>query len=414
MASRVWVCVCVGLALGASVSAQDAPNATPSPGLHARQGGRNPGTGPAMTTGGMPGAGGPQWSNRRGSLLDRRMAAPPGGTAIQSNQGVALNGSSGNGFGNFGPAGITPQQEQAAFDSFRERTLAHAFDVYRPRSIESRLREWSDVTRSAGPPTGTLVASYETSKWNLKVYMSNGLTGFCGYPSPDIHGVIAAGGTTVNDLVFYHEYLQSRFGGANLLSGWRDSCYDPIAPVEGFLAEPATFDSLLAGLDASTQAKIAATLAPASTETDVSRADSAMDLGRPREAVEHYQRHLSANPDDLGAGVRLALALIESGRAAQGIERLHALYVANPALADVSLGVIAEPWGEARLRAIVVKSVSHANRAGSAAAWLTVAALMEAEGRNDLALKMAGRARAAGLDADVSSRLTAMIEAPRP
>ena len=410
-AAGLLVCV------GAPAVAQDAPNATPSPGLHARQGGRNPGTGPAIAGGGMPGAGGPQWSNRTGSLLDRRMNSSPRGVMNQNPQGGNAIGPSGNGFGNVGSVGMTPSQERAAFDEFRERTLATALDVYRPRSTSERLREWYPEVEPADMPPSALVGTYRTKDLTIKVYVSRSFGRGGSSTIMDstnmIRGAIARGGTTVNDLVFYHEYNNYRNGCDGLISGGCDTWRDPDSAIDGFLAEPTNFEQMYGGLDPATQHLMASSVAPVVPETTLSRADFAFEEDEPKKAVELYREHLGTAPEDVGAKLRMALSMIESGDAADGASLLHAMYQSDPSLADVSLSVLTQEWSAKRSRAIVNRSVTHANRAGSASAWMAVAVLMEAEGRPALASKMVERARGAGLDPVLLSRVGAMIEASK-
>jgi hypothetical protein len=59
----------------------------------------------------------------------------------------------------------------------------------------------------------------------------------------------------------------------------------------------------------------------------------------------------------------------------------------------------------ARLRELVVKSVRYANRMNTGSAWLMVTILMQAEGRNDLALTNLAKAESVGLDAKLVAAL---------
>jgi hypothetical protein len=64
-------------------------------------------------------------------------------------------------------------------------------------------------------------------------------------------------------------------------------------------------------------------------------------------------------------------------------------------------------WGDSplRLRRSVTDAVRYAHDIQSGNAWLMVAVLMQAEGRDQVALKMLERAEAAGLSSAVGDRL---------
>ncbi|HYE03008.1 MAG TPA: hypothetical protein VD963_07210, partial [Phycisphaerales bacterium] len=83
----------------------------------------------------------------------------------------------------------------------------------------------------------------------------------------------------------------------------------------------------------------------------------------------------------------------------------------QPSLAWTPVDPLALPGGAAGMRRRVESAVGHANRVKSASAWLTVATLMQSEGRDALAAKMLDRARAAGLSVPVYRE---MSQALRP
>ncbi len=95
----------------------------------------------------------------------------------------------------------------------------------------------------------------------------------------------------------------------------------------------------------------------------------------------------------------LALALISKGRVADGVAMMRAAYDNDPALArepieTVILGVKSE-----RILGRLVRRVSmHANKVESASGWLTLGALMQAQGRPERAGMMLKRAVDAGLE----------------
>ncbi len=95
----------------------------------------------------------------------------------------------------------------------------------------------------------------------------------------------------------------------------------------------------------------------------------------------------------------LALALIAEGRVADGVAMMRAAYDSDPALAREPIeSTVLGRQAEKVLSGLVRKVSLHANRVDSASGWLTIAALMQAQGRPERAGMMLGRAIDAGLD----------------
>jgi hypothetical protein len=69
--------------------------------------------------------------------------------------------------------------------------------------------------------------------------------------------------------------------------------------------------------------------------------------------------------------------------------------------------MVSDFWGgsSVRLRRSVTSTVRFAQRSPSGNAWLAVAVLMQAEGRDDVALRMIDRAADEGLNPTVADRM---------
>lgn len=316
-------------------------------------------------------------------------------------------------------SGITAAQERAAFDAFRDRTIGAATGVYTIDEYRKRVAEWDQLAWESG---GSLYA--KTYQGYVSTAMSGPASaipggkpmlatwpfGADGLDLRFISGTVRGGGTTVNDLVFRYEYLWYRNGWEGGLMSPEVVCgFDPDLAVDGFLAEPASFDAMYGGINPALQTQMAAQAAITPPGSALTRADFAFAADEPEEAAALYREHLATTPDDLGARVRLAITMLETGDVAGATKEIHEIYETDLSLADVSLGVTVGGWSGPRLRAAVTRTVTHANRTGEARAWMTVAILMEAEGRPELAAKMLERAEGAGLDAELASRLAAMI-----
>ncbi len=97
---------------------------------------------------------------------------------------------------------------------------------------------------------------------------------------------------------------------------------------------------------------------------------------------------------------RLAVALLKDKRLEEGVAMMAMAYRTDSLLADETLiGSLFDDDQE--LRRLLQKCVIHANRTELASAWLTVAVMMQAEDRDERALKMVDRASEAGLDTEI-------------
>ncbi|MBO6514034.1 MAG: hypothetical protein JJ974_08725 [Phycisphaerales bacterium] len=116
------------------------------------------------------------------------------------------------------------------------------------------------------------------------------------------------------------------------------------------------------------------------------------------EVVAAYGAHLSEHPEDWLVVREMGVALLQSGRVEDAMNMIHEAYLKNPELGILPLnrsilGELKEP-----LRKLVVRAVQHTNREPSAKGWLTVAMLMQAQGRYELSGEMLDRAEELGLD----------------
>jgi hypothetical protein len=104
----------------------------------------------------------------------------------------------------------------------------------------------------------------------------------------------------------------------------------------------------------------------------------------------------------------LAVALVETGQLSDGAATVALAYHTDPGLA--SKPIPPQIFGSAERARDDVRRVSiYANRVKSGSAWLLVAVLMQAEGRESVARSMVQKARAAGLEAAVADRLLATL-----
>ena len=119
------------------------------------------------------------------------------------------------------------------------------------------------------------------------------------------------------------------------------------------------------------------------------------------EAIGAYGIHLQEHPEDWIAVREMAVALIEGNRVEDGIQMMHEAYSKKPEMGILPIkpGLLGES-GE-RMRKMVVRVVQHTHREPTAYGWLTVAVLMQSEGRTELGGQMLDRAEELGLDGKV-------------
>jgi hypothetical protein len=143
--------------------------------------------------------------------------------------------------------------------------------------------------------------------------------------------------------------------------------------------------------------------------TPLERADLALAGGNPHEAVKLYRRYLAATPDDGAATRSLAVALIQDRMVAQSTAVMALAYEKDATLVSQPINPNLIRGGEAKFRSVVLAAVHYANRVNSASAFLTVAVLMQAEGREATARTMLQKAKDLGLDAALAAKLEAAM-----
>ncbi len=127
------------------------------------------------------------------------------------------------------------------------------------------------------------------------------------------------------------------------------------------------------------------------------------DLAR---AIAELRDHLDADPEDYHAMRVLGAALIENRETGDGFAMIRLAYGSDPALGGERLD--GRLFASAkRLRDAVRIAVKAAHREPSSSAWLAVVVLMQAEGRDDVALKMLERAKDNYLSEEIARALEA-------
>lgn len=135
----------------------------------------------------------------------------------------------------------------------------------------------------------------------------------------------------------------------------------------------------------------------------------ALQSGQTDLAASALRRHVNANPEDARAMRTLAVALLADKQVDDAGGMLRQAYRVDPKLAGEPLVPLSLGFEDRAYRDLVTRAVANANRANTGSAWLLVAALMQGEGRLDLARTMLERAKAQGLEPEVFDPLAAEL-----
>ncbi len=201
-----------------------------------------------------------------------------------------------------------------------------------------------------------------------------------------------------NGCVYYPYY--GYYGGWGWYNNYYDGYYDNsdqhYSVIDGALVQPIFVQVPPAATPAAQE--------PTPPPTDDQIAASLLRSGNADGAVEKYRAYLRDHADDAGAMRAFAIALLVAGEPEQGVAMMSMAYRTDPTLAEKVLPDEQLFKSDADLRQALQKAVTFANKMKSASSWLTVAVLMQAEGRKDHALRMIDRASGLGLDAALVKR----------
>lgn len=146
--------------------------------------------------------------------------------------------------------------------------------------------------------------------------------------------------------------------------------------------------------------------------SDRELADTYMRLGDLPSAVRVYGQQLGAHPGDVQAERSLGLALIASGRADEGAERIQTAYRIDPTLASTRIpGDLFT--GADELQRMTDDATRLAATRNSPGTWLSVAVLMQAQDQPGPARTALEKARDAGLAQPVVENMEAALPAPQ-
>lgn len=266
------------------------------------------------------------------------------------------------------------------------------------------------VPNTVAGPSGsglTVDGSYTGDRFKLRFHVGSGYTAYPWWRSWDYARVAYGRYYRSSNFRYWYPWVY----GYNYRScrtcyddydgyGYRPVVYGQIDP---FIMSGAASQAILAAL--AQQA-----VSPPREPTVLERADALLAMGEARAATEAYRRYLEDVPDDAAVMRSLALALMADRRFDESVAVLAMAYQKSPRLARTPIDPALLADDAASLRRLVNSAVGYANRVRSGSAWLLAAVLVQAEGRDAVALSMVERGRDLGLSDEVAAELAAVLK----
>lgn len=126
-------------------------------------------------------------------------------------------------------------------------------------------------------------------------------------------------------------------------------------------------------------------------------------------ALKYLSQAIAKDKEDTAAMRVLALAMLDTRQPDDAVAMLRQAYRLDPTLARHELDVDALGLNPARRSNLINRAVEYANRVGSGSSWLMVSALMQADGRFELARKMLKRGADVGLEPAIYKAMDAAL-----
>lgn len=136
----------------------------------------------------------------------------------------------------------------------------------------------------------------------------------------------------------------------------------------------------------------------------------ALVIGDLEVAEQQYREHLAENPDDSAALREFALVMFEAERTEDGFAALRKAYRDDPDLAGDPLDLRDFGFDGERTRRLMTKISPIANRLKTSSGWLSLAAVLQWQGKDRAAVRMLDRAEDIGLDSEIVTAFRAKLE----
>jgi cytochrome c-type biogenesis protein CcmH/NrfG len=118
-------------------------------------------------------------------------------------------------------------------------------------------------------------------------------------------------------------------------------------------------------------------------------------------AEDQYRAHLQEHPDDSEALREYALVMFDAEKVDEGFAALRKAYRDDPSLAAKPLDLREFGFDGPRTRRLMAKISPVANRIGTSSGWLTLAAVLQWQGKARAAERMIDNAEDVGLEPEI-------------
>jgi len=242
----------------------------------------------------------------------------------------------------------------------------------------------------------TVNGRYRGDKWNIGFHLGTGS------PVDIVRRSCQPCAPVCNYPLFGWTYPSGSYWGDNI--SYRSSGYAYGASTYG--RDPQLYNY---SLPAPTSAPVvpAQATAPLTPPTPLELGKIALAYQQPKVAIEAFKREIKEKGNTPSTLRLLAVALMEDKRFDDAASVMWSAYRIDPKLGGDPIDVSELGYYSAEWRSLVTKAVITANRLNKASSWLLVAALMQAEGRTDLAKKMAEKAKKVGLAPEIAGAFPA-------
>ncbi|GAB4382567.1 MAG: hypothetical protein Kow0022_00380 [Phycisphaerales bacterium] len=132
-------------------------------------------------------------------------------------------------------------------------------------------------------------------------------------------------------------------------------------------------------------------------------------MGDLKSAEAQYRVHLKEHPADSEALREYGLVMLESDRADEGFAAIRKAYRDKPELAETPIDLASLGFDGNRVRHLMGIVSPEANQLKSASAWLTLSVMLQAQGKDGLALKFLKKASGQGLDKPIVDAMEARL-----
>lgn len=253
----------------------------------------------------------------------------------------------------------------------------------------------------------TVNGSYRDDKWNVAFHLGSGSTitntrefihNTCP-PTPPVCTYPLFGWTYPSG-VYWGDSYSTWYGnngyivGSSSTYGNDPRLYRQLDPMTGVQSQGQVSSPGTNGL---------ANQAPATPPTPLELGKASLAYRQPRLAVEAFRRDIKERGNSATTLRLLSVALLVEKNIDDAVAVMRSAYRLDPKLGSEPLNLDEIGYNPHEWRALVKMAVMEANRTKSASSWLLVASLMQAEGRDALAVKMIERGVGQGLESEIAT-----------